>query len=163
MTRPFDKRHIWTAAIGLASVVIVVFIASAIVAGWPSLAKGLSGKTLYWFVRAQPLAILVLPLATCCGVCSLMPMHGRPVFGSVTFGLFLLIGGFFAYRDVVRLAPWVERYQQPWTKALPFVDPILVAGLIGGFLLAAGTVVSLLWFARPSNAPRPKPPSATPT
>ena len=140
MTHSFDKRHIRAVAIGLASVVIVVLIASVIVAGWPPLAKGLSGKTLYWFVRAQPLAIMVLPLAACCGVCSLMPMHWRPVFGSVTFGLFLLIGGFFAYRDFVRLAPWVERYQQPWTKALPFVDPILVAGLIGGFLLAAGTV-----------------------
>src|SRR4051812_41180432 len=83
---------------------------------------------------------MVLPLAACCGVCSFMPMHRRPVFGSVTFGLFLLIGGFFAYRDFLRLAPWGERYQQPWTKALPFVDPILVAGLIGGVLLAAGTV-----------------------
>src|SRR5207253_7121978 len=77
MTHSFDKRHIRAVVIGLASVVIVVLIASVIVAGWPSLAKGLSGKTLYWFVRAQPLAILVLPLATCCGVCSLMPMHWR--------------------------------------------------------------------------------------
>ena len=54
MTHSFDKRHIRAVAIGLASVVIVVLIASAIVAGWPPLAKGLSGKTLYWFMRAQP-------------------------------------------------------------------------------------------------------------
>ena len=52
MTRLFDKRHIRAVAIrataiGLASVVIVVLIASVIVAGWPSLAKGLSDKTLY--------------------------------------------------------------------------------------------------------------------
>ena len=52
MTRPFDKRHIRAVAIGLASVVIVVLIVSVIVAGWPPLAKGLSGKTLYWLVRA---------------------------------------------------------------------------------------------------------------
>jgi type IV secretion system protein VirD4 len=57
----------------------------------------------------------------------------------MTFGLFLLIGGSFAYRDFVRLAPWVEHYNQPWAKALAFVDPILVAGLTVGFLLAAGT------------------------
>jgi len=168
MTRPFDQSHIRAVAIrataiGLASIVIVVLIASVIVAGWPSLAKGLSGKTLYGFMRAQPLAIMILPLAACCGVCSLMPMHWRPVFGSVTVGLFLLIGGFFAYRDFLRLAPWVERYQQPWTKALPFVDPILVAGLIGGFSWRPAPSVSLLWSARPSNAPRPKPPSATQT
>ena len=47
MTHSFDKRHIRAVAIGLASVVIVVLIASVIVAGWPPLAQGLSGKTLY--------------------------------------------------------------------------------------------------------------------
>ena len=162
MTRLFDKSHIRAVAIGLASVVIVVLIASAIVAGWPSLAKGLSGKTLYWFMRAQPLAIMVLPLAACCGVCSLMPMHWRPVFGSVTVGLFLLIGG--SSLPGCRPARALGRaIPATLDQSLPFVDPILVAGLIGGFLLAAGTVRLSLWSARPSNAPRPKPPSATQT
>lgn len=124
----------------MAPVVLTALVGAIVLVAWPPVMKALSGRTLYWFVRVQPVPILVAPSLACLGACWLMPMHWRPAFARSTLAVFAGIAGGFAYRDYLRLAPWVEQHARSLADALPHVDHIVAGSMIAGLLACAGAM-----------------------
>ncbi|HKH27345.1 MAG TPA: Ti-type conjugative transfer system protein TraG [Sphingomicrobium sp.] len=134
------KVHVRRVALAAAPLIVTAVVCAFVLALWPLAMKLLSGKPFYWFVRAQPLPILVIPFLICLGVCWLLPMHWRPAFARSTLIVFLLVAGYFGYRDYLRLAPWMEQHGQSFASALAYVDHIIAGSMIAGLLACAGTM-----------------------
>ncbi len=128
---------------------ITVTMFAIYVAGWrwPELAGGMTGKTLYWFLRASPVpALLFGPLAGLLTVWAL-PLHRRRPIAMATLICFLSVAGFYALREFGRLSPSVESGAVTWNQALSFIDMVAVVGAVVGFMATAvsariSTVVS---------------------
>lgn len=134
------RVHLRRIVLALAPVFVTALVWGLVLSLWPLATKVLSGKLLYWFARAQPVPILVMPFLTCLGVCWLLPMHWRPAFARSTLAVFLTVAATFAYRDVVRLGPWVAQYGQSVTSALAYVDHIVAGSILAGLFACAGTM-----------------------
>ncbi|WP_349507803.1 Ti-type conjugative transfer system protein TraG [Agrobacterium pusense] len=104
---------------------------------WPELATGMTGKTLYWFLRTSPVPVLLFgPLAGLLTVWAL-PLHRRRPIAMASFICFLLMAGFYGLREISRLSPYVERGALSWDQALSFLDMVAVTSAAVGFMAAA--------------------------
>ncbi|PDT50331.1 Ti-type conjugative transfer system protein TraG [Sinorhizobium fredii] len=104
---------------------------------WPGLTAGMSGKTAYWFMRAAPLPPnLFGPFAGLLMVWAL-PLHRRRPVAIASLVCFLAVAGFYALREVGRLAPSVESGAVTWDRALSYVDMVAVIGAVAGFVAVA--------------------------
>jgi type IV secretion system protein VirD4 len=123
----------------LVMVPIVVTAFAVYVVGWrwPSLAVGMSEKTAYWFLRAEPLpAFLLGPLAGLLTVWAL-PLHLRRPIAVASLLSFLIVAGFYGLREFARLSPFVKSGLLSWDGALSYLDRIAVGAGIVGFIAVA--------------------------
>ena len=104
---------------------------------WSELAATLSGKTQYWFLRAQPLTVLIVPFVLTLAVISLLPLHLRRIPALTTLLSFLVVIGAYAFREYSRFLPYVEQQKATWAQLMPYVDAFVVAGGILGFAACA--------------------------
>lgn len=120
---------------------IIVTTISVYIVGWrwTGLAAGMSGKTEYWFLRTAPMpALLFGPLAGLLAVWAL-PMHHRRPVAIASLLCFLAVVGFYGLREYGRLAPSVERGIVSWDYALSYLDIVVVAGALCGFIAVAAS------------------------
>ncbi|MBB3918631.1 Ti-type conjugative transfer system protein TraG [Rhizobium fabae] len=104
---------------------------------WPELAAGMAGKTQYWFLRASPVPVLLFgPLAGLLAVWAL-PLHRRRPVAMASLVCFLTAAGFYALRELSRLAPSVENGAVTWDRALSYIDMVAVVGAVVGFMAVA--------------------------
>ncbi|TCQ73812.1 type IV secretion system protein VirD4 [Ochrobactrum sp. BH3] len=106
-------------------------------AQWPELAASLSGKTQYWFLRTQPLTVLIVPFALTLAVISLLPLHMRRLPALASLASFLTVIGAYALREYSRLSPYVEQQRATWGQLMPYIDAFVVAGGVLGFAVCA--------------------------
>lgn len=120
---------------------IIVTTISVYIVGWRwmGLAAGMSGKTEYWFLRTAPMpALLFGPLAGLLAVWAL-PMHRRRPVAIASLLCFLAVVGFYGLREYGRLAPSVERGIVSWDYAVSYLDIVVVAGALCGFIAVAAS------------------------
>ncbi|PRA78196.1 Ti-type conjugative transfer system protein TraG [Ochrobactrum sp. MYb29] len=129
-----DLKKIGLAALAPLLTVAVYFAANA---QWPELAASLNGKTQYWFLRALPLTVLIVPFVLTLAVISLLPLHLRRLPALTTLASFLVVIGAYAFREYSRLSPYVEQHRMTWAQLMPYVDAFVVAGGILGFAACA--------------------------
>lgn len=127
-------------ALAATPLLVTALVGAVVLAALPRATGLLSGRSLYWFGRAQPVPLLVGPVLVCLGACWLMPMHWRPGFARSTLAVFLGLAGVFAYRDYARLAPWMAAHDLGLADALAHVDHVVAGAMIAGLLACAGTM-----------------------
>jgi type IV secretion system protein VirD4 len=121
----------------LVPLTVTAFAAYVVGWRWQELAAGMSGKTVYWFLRAAPVpALLFGPLAGLLSVWAL-PLHRRRPVAMASLVCFLAVVGFYALREFGRLAPSVESGAVTWSQALSYLDFVAVIGALAGFMAVA--------------------------
>ena len=129
-----DLKKIGLAALAPLLTLAVYFAANM---QWPELAASLSGKTQYWFLRAQPLTVLIVPFVLSLAVVSLLPLHLRRLPALTSLLSFFVVIGAYAFREYSRFLPYVEQQKATWAQLMPYVDAFVVAGGILGFAACA--------------------------
>src|SRR5690349_15176844 len=106
----------------------------AIYETWPDLALLFSGQAQVWFMRTAPgLSLLIGPLVGLC-LTALLPLHRRRPVAMSGLLSFLIIGGFYAWREYARLAPYHVQQNMVWSDLTAYLDASVVAGGILGFM-----------------------------
>ncbi|PRA80182.1 Ti-type conjugative transfer system protein TraG [Ochrobactrum sp. MYb29] len=129
-----DLKTIGLAAIAPLLTLIVYFAANAL---WPELAASLHGKTQYWFLRAHPLMVLIVPSLVMLAIVSVLKLHKRRLPALTALLSFFVVIGAYAFREYSRLSPYVELRRMTWAELMPYVDAFVVAGGILGFAACA--------------------------
>ncbi|PRA81044.1 Ti-type conjugative transfer system protein TraG [Ochrobactrum sp. MYb29] len=104
---------------------------------WPELAASLTGKTQYWFLRSQPLTVLIVPFVLTLTVISLLPLHRRRIPAITSLTTFFVILSIYVAGEYSRFLPYVEQQKATWAQLMPYVDAFVVAGGILGFAACA--------------------------
>ncbi|MBA8862764.1 type IV secretion system protein VirD4 [Ochrobactrum anthropi] len=132
------KNHDWR-SISLAAIAPLITGAVYLIANtaWPQIAASLSGKIQYWFLRGQPLAVLVIPSLLMLAIIALMKLHQRRIPALATLATFLFVIASYALREYLRLSPYLQQYNMTWAQLTPYVDAFVIAGGILGFAACA--------------------------
>ena len=129
-----DIRQTTLAAIPAISAALIYALTLVI---WPIVAKDLVGQTQNWFLRAEPLPVLILPPAICLVVVAILPLHLRRTISLTGLLTLLAIGGFYGIGEYLRLSPYADQYQMSFGQLLPYLDVVVVAGTAVGLALSA--------------------------
>ncbi|MCZ2158938.1 Ti-type conjugative transfer system protein TraG [Bartonella sp. 220] len=104
---------------------------------------GLQDNQVYWYLRSEPLLMLVL-IATVSLFYSLsQKLHLRKAITLVSAVFFGLIAFSYIWSEIKRLSPYVGQQGITWSYALQFMDPMVIFGIIGGVFLFAIQVMTL--------------------
>ena len=148
-----DIRQATLAALPAASAVLIWILTLAI---WPAVARGLIGGTQIWFLRSEPLPILILPSAISLAIVAALPLHLRRPVSLTAFLTFLIVAASYGAREYFRLAPYAKQYNMSLGDLLPYLDRVAVAGAIIGLALsAAGGRLSVVGSGSVKRAKRP--------
>lgn len=108
----------------------------------------------YWYVRSEPLLILVLVAAVSLFYSLSQKLHLRKAITLVSTVFFGIVSLYYIGNEIKRLNPYVGQQGITWSYALKFLDPMVVFGVITGiFLLAIQFMTSS---PRKSNVKRAK-------
>lgn len=118
-----------------AAVAILVWALTLLL--WPAIAIGLAGQMQYWFLRAEPLPVLVLPPAIGLATVAALPLHLRRPVALATLLTLLAVAAGYGLREYLRLAPYAEQYRMSLGALLPYLDPVALAGVVAGLALSA--------------------------
>lgn len=102
---------------------------------WPGIAKGLAGPSQQYFLRSEPLTILILPVVVGLIVMASLPLHLRRPIPASTFLTYLVIAAIYGLREYYRLAPYAKKYGMGVRDLAPYVDIWVVGGIGCAFLL----------------------------
>lgn len=99
--------------------------------------NGLKDNQIYWYLRSEPLLVLVLVAAVSLFYTLSQKLHLRKAItlvSAVFFGItaFYYIGG-----EIKRLIPYVGQHGITWSYALKFMDSMVIFGVIIGMALLA--------------------------
>ncbi len=105
--------------------------------------NGLQTKQLYWYLRSEPLLVLVLVATVSLLYSFSQKLHlrkGITFISALFFGITALyhIGG-----EIKRLSPYVGQQGISWGYALKFMDPMVVFGTIIGVTLLAVQLITI--------------------
>lgn len=129
-----DLRSIALAAIA-PLITLAVYLAAH--AFWPQTAASLTAKTQYWFLRSQPLSVLILPSLVLLAIVAVLPLHLRRLPALASFASFLIVIGAYAFREYSRLSPYVEQHRMTWSQVSHYLDAFVIAGGMIGFGICA--------------------------
>ncbi|ENN94551.1 Ti-type conjugative transfer system protein TraG [Bartonella vinsonii] len=105
--------------------------------------NGLQENQVYWYLRSEPLLMLVL-IATVSLFYNLsQKLYLRKAITLVSAVFFGLIAFSYIWNEIKRLSPYVGQQGITWSYALKFMDPMVVFGIIGGVVLLALQVMTL--------------------
>ncbi|AQX27889.1 MULTISPECIES: Ti-type conjugative transfer system protein TraG [unclassified Bartonella] len=99
--------------------------------------NGLQDHEKYWYIRSEPLLVLVFVVAIPLIYTTLQKLHLRKGIAIVTAIFFIGTSLYYISCEVKRLSPYIGQQGITWSYALKFIDDMVFFGVISGaFLLA---------------------------
>lgn len=114
----------------------------------------LKTNQIYWYVRSEPLLTLMLVAAVSLFYTLSQKLHLRKAITFVSTAFFCITALYYIGSEIKRLNPYVGQQGITWGYALKFMDPMVVFGVILGFVLLAIQVI--ITSPRTSNVKRAK-------
>ncbi|WP_019221915.1 Ti-type conjugative transfer system protein TraG [Bartonella senegalensis] len=114
----------------------------------------LKANQVYWYVRSQPLLTLLLVAAVSLFYTLSQKLHLRKAITRVSTVFFCITAFYHIGGEIKRLNPYVGQQGITWGYALKFMDPMVVFGVILGFVFLAIQVI--ISSPRTSNVKRAK-------
>ncbi|CDO47377.1 conjugal transfer protein TraG [Bartonella henselae] len=114
----------------------------------------LKTNQIYWYVRSEPLLTLILVAAVSLFYTLSQKLHLRKAITFVSTAFFCITALYYIGGEIKRLNPYVGQQGITWGYALKFMDPMVVFGVILGFVLLAIQVI--ITSPRTSNVKRAK-------
>ncbi|WP_345097394.1 Ti-type conjugative transfer system protein TraG, partial [Bartonella acomydis] len=104
--------------------------------------KELNTKQLYWYLRSEPLLVLVMVASVSLFYTLLQKLHLRKAITFVSALFFGITALYHIIGEIKRLSPYVGQQGITWSYALQFMDPMVVFGVITGVMLLAIQVLT---------------------
>ncbi|EJF85878.1 type IV secretion system-coupling protein virD4 [Bartonella vinsonii subsp. arupensis OK-94-513] len=99
--------------------------------------NGLKDNQVYWYLRSEPLLMLVLIAAVSLFYNLSQKLHLRKAITLVSAVFFGIVAFSYIWSEIKRLSPYVGQQGITWSYALRFMDPMVVFGIICGVALLA--------------------------
>ncbi|MBB5073984.1 type IV secretion system protein VirD4 [Bartonella callosciuri] len=97
----------------------------------------------YWYLRSEPLLVLVLVATVSLFYTLSQKLHLRKAITLVSAVFFGATAFYYTIGEIKRLSPYVGQQGITWGYALKFMDPMIIFGIITGvFLLAVQLILS---------------------
>ncbi|WP_208431448.1 Ti-type conjugative transfer system protein TraG [Bartonella doshiae] len=108
-----------------------------------SVTNGMTSNQAYWYLRSEPLLILVLAPTVFLIYTLLQKLYLRKAITFISALCFSLIALYFISGEIKRLSPYVDQLGITWSYALRFMDSMVIFGtIIGVFLLVIQAIIA---------------------
>ncbi|WP_208432175.1 Ti-type conjugative transfer system protein TraG [Bartonella doshiae] len=105
--------------------------------------NGMTSNQAYWYLRSEPLLMLVLVPTVFLIYTLLQKLHLRKAITFISSLCFSLIALYFISGEIKRLSPYVDQLGITWSYALRFMDSMVIFGtIIGVFLLVIQVIIT---------------------
>ncbi|EJF79037.1 Ti-type conjugative transfer system protein TraG [Bartonella doshiae] len=105
--------------------------------------NGMTSNQAYWYLRSEPLLMLVLVPTVFLIYTLLQKLHLRKAITFISALCFSLIALYFISGEIKRLSPYVDQLEITWSYALRFMDSMVIFGtIIGVFLLVIQVIIA---------------------
>ncbi|WP_413154794.1 Ti-type conjugative transfer system protein TraG [Bartonella sp. cb54] len=115
---------------------------------------GMTDYQAYWYLRSQPLLVLVLVTLVSLIYTLSQKLYLRKAITIISAIFFSLIAFYHIGYEIKRLSPYIGQQGITWSYALKFMDPMVVFGTVTGIFLLA--IQFLTTTPRTSNVKRAK-------